>query len=891
MRKLILTFVLGTLCLGAFSQEAFYIYRNDGDFNGFFYDEVVEMRQSKIGVDSVEYDRWVTQEVVLADTIYRIPLAAIDSIGFQQPEIKLNPKVKFMERDGLSPYFVGMDFQELLFRSDMPVDLIPQVGDVIVGLKSDSIAATKYNFSFGELDYGSFSCVVTYVGHSAVNPNYISVAGHPVDKIGDLFEQYITVEEIGIDSANNVHRRVAGCDENGFPRRVAQIAKENGGKTIIDFEGTLSREWLPSENSKVDFSAQVGLLYKMRAAYNITWTRIYIKLTHEINISVKPSIGISVSQGFEIDPWYIIGLPTILFPAACPILETDPFPEIFFRAQGTMEARFNMPKVNIGIANDIIIDSRQLLPVWMTLHSLPDESTKVPDDMLDRSGSVKFSGMVQTGIKFSSSVKTASWFKKVLKTEVGLFLYTGPKISGEISLSTNDIDTYGYGALSNAHLDLSLLSLDLEAKATIDVAWQETIEKTFFTWSKEFMKESIVFVPGFDSTTVKVQANEAVVRIYAKPCRPLFVNGMKAGVDKVETLDASNFHALKPMMTVGDWPMYNTAAETYEARIPLDGLNAFQFYSVYPIVDCSVFGTFKLDGYAKEFWIPTKTSLNNNSIHFSVNGKNNPSIAFTTNVKREEVARVHNIVCNGPAYYMIDSLWLDTINKDAGQYKIVFRGTPNDALFNYRNIDASSKDAPYFMIPNGIDTGYIRLPFGISQDANPLRNMHVKLNVGCDVTWSGNGCPDEPTVEWLEFDDKVSVSRSGDNVITMSGTTQFEEDTRTINLTLTRNQSDSSTEGQSYEYTVSGSVTYTSAVNGTTHTYKSFTFNNVEGSGRNAIKSGYNAISSINHWWTWDSYYYDDNNVLQHESGTCRATKINNDQSSVSITFSFDYVE
>ena len=54
MRRSILTFVLCTLCLCSFSQEAFYIYRNDGDFNGFFYDEVVEMRYSKIGFDSIE---------------------------------------------------------------------------------------------------------------------------------------------------------------------------------------------------------------------------------------------------------------------------------------------------------------------------------------------------------------------------------------------------------------------------------------------------------------------------------------------------------------------------------------------------------------------------------------------------------------------------------------------------------------------------------------------------------------------------------------------------------------------------------------------------------------------------------------------------------------------
>ena len=73
--------------------EAFYIYRNDGDFNGFFYDEVQDMRYSKVGLDSIEYDEFVVQEIVTADSLYRIPLCAIDSIGFVQPELMFQPNV------------------------------------------------------------------------------------------------------------------------------------------------------------------------------------------------------------------------------------------------------------------------------------------------------------------------------------------------------------------------------------------------------------------------------------------------------------------------------------------------------------------------------------------------------------------------------------------------------------------------------------------------------------------------------------------------------------------------------------------------------------------------------------------------------------------------------
>ena len=85
------------------AQEAFYIYRNDGDFNGFFYDQVKRMNMSKVDFDGVEHDDYVIQEVLTDDSLYRIPIVSIDSISFVQPEIIFNPSLKNMEETGLTP--------------------------------------------------------------------------------------------------------------------------------------------------------------------------------------------------------------------------------------------------------------------------------------------------------------------------------------------------------------------------------------------------------------------------------------------------------------------------------------------------------------------------------------------------------------------------------------------------------------------------------------------------------------------------------------------------------------------------------------------------------------------------------------------------------------------
>jgi len=92
------------------AQEAFYVYRNDGDFNGFFYDQVIRMGYSKVDLDSVEHDIYVIQEIETADSLYRIPLAAIDSIGFVQPEIRFNPRLKDMDAD-VSPIEEDSSFE------------------------------------------------------------------------------------------------------------------------------------------------------------------------------------------------------------------------------------------------------------------------------------------------------------------------------------------------------------------------------------------------------------------------------------------------------------------------------------------------------------------------------------------------------------------------------------------------------------------------------------------------------------------------------------------------------------------------------------------------------------------------------------------------------------
>ena len=86
------------------AQDAFYIYQNDGHFDGFFYDQVESINYSKIDTLGRECLDYVVQEIVTADSTYRIMLSAIDSVSFVQPEIKLNPLLRKMDELGQTDY-------------------------------------------------------------------------------------------------------------------------------------------------------------------------------------------------------------------------------------------------------------------------------------------------------------------------------------------------------------------------------------------------------------------------------------------------------------------------------------------------------------------------------------------------------------------------------------------------------------------------------------------------------------------------------------------------------------------------------------------------------------------------------------------------------------------
>lgn len=113
------------------AQDALYVYRNDGDFNAFLRADIDSMTCSRMDMDSVWHADWQTQVIYTPDSVYRIPLAAIDSVSLVTPEPKFRERLFHLGAAHL-PYLQAVADNRLVFAAATPAELLPAVGQVVI---------------------------------------------------------------------------------------------------------------------------------------------------------------------------------------------------------------------------------------------------------------------------------------------------------------------------------------------------------------------------------------------------------------------------------------------------------------------------------------------------------------------------------------------------------------------------------------------------------------------------------------------------------------------------------------------------------------------------------------------------------------------------------------
>lgn len=513
--KLILSVVLAwtQVLMPVMAQDAFYVYRNDGDFNGFFYDEVIRMGYSKIDPQGIEHEEYVIQEIETADSLYRIPICAIDSIGFQQPEIRLNPRVRFDDDEGLfnPSYFWGVDpdARILYFLSTPPDEFMPKIGDVLVCLETTQIPG------------GSWAGKIT----SFKKNRFFEIHYDDLSEISDVFEQFISVEQLYYDQENNVRRRIAGFNNEKLRKQLPLKLNGNFDLSIIDWSGRIQMEFKPTEKSSINVGIDVGVKVGARFVYRIEGLlvkRFYVKGMLSEDFSIGASVSASINAHWDSAEPLPISIPPIKFPANIPLLEINPSPGAFVRVDGSLAVTIPFEAMTFGATQTLTIDTDDPWLVSLKWGNR-DEKEKSYDllhaDMNWIDLNTTLSGYVQLGAKQECGIKTNQWFKKLVDAYTGMDIYVGPKLDGAINFSTAGAIGGGfYGAMKDSYIGFTPLSIDREAKAKFSVFNGEPTERVFYSDSRKYAYSQWYLFPEFLDTKAEYdeQKNKIDAAVYPR---------------------------------------------------------------------------------------------------------------------------------------------------------------------------------------------------------------------------------------------------------------------------------------------------------------------------------------------------------------------------------------
>ena len=180
------------------NQYAIYNYRNDGDFNAWLNIDVDSITYSCIDTFGVEHDEVVVQEVWTPDSVYRIPINAIDSIGFHAPKPVMREGLFYL-REYHASHTVQIDSLTLYFDTSIRNDSLPAIGQVV--LNGTNISPYEEGFAGRVIKIERLS-------------NSIKVECEMI-AVGDVYKRLVLVGKGMTESANNTSAKIKRA--NGDP--------------------------------------------------------------------------------------------------------------------------------------------------------------------------------------------------------------------------------------------------------------------------------------------------------------------------------------------------------------------------------------------------------------------------------------------------------------------------------------------------------------------------------------------------------------------------------------------------------------------------------------------------------------------------------------------------
>lgn len=469
------------------NPKAFYIYQNDGHFDAFFYDEVEKITYSRLDTLGQEYDVYVSQEIVTADSTYRIMLTAIDSVGFVQPETKFQPNVVNMNQKGLMDYLLSVDGMSLFFNSKIPGNLQPKVGDVLLDT----------DFEHPLLSEG----FVGKVQKTQMTTGAFRVDCDSIYDIFEIFEQLISIEKLE-DTKPTTRNKIK--DE--------WISSRNPINFDLGFEHSLSKGDLSVYGS-------INGTYIATVAYNISLGEQYINLKVNHDWQYGAHLKFKAEKSFGTLFGHVAELPAIRFPVAAPIFKFQISGVPFVKGEGDMELDLSL---NSPVHSYVTQATYRNGHFSGSNHKVSQSSKSLNfETVFSINGNVHAGYMVDFWLGIDFGIK--GFAKDLLKLGTGLDFYIGPKISGDFSIKAGTENPVNfYSLFKDTKVGISLLTIDYEFFGEASLAGHKFPKSMFCEGSIQtpLYWEWYLF-PEFSDLTINKDKEKKEATILTTPTRDI----------------------------------------------------------------------------------------------------------------------------------------------------------------------------------------------------------------------------------------------------------------------------------------------------------------------------------------------------------------------------------
>lgn len=450
MKRYILSLIASLFALASFAaddEDILYIFRRDGSLDGVYASNITDMRYSNLDLEGVWHDQPVVQEIWMADSVLRIPLAELDSVTFRRPDPEYQSDVLELDEQ-YYPYIIGQDGQDLLLESNIPDALLPRVGQVVVFNK---IAIQLPNAFAGRVKAvrqtsKGYVLECSTVKFEEIFSRFVYYAEFEAEGEGTEASPY-RLKRIApsVPTVLNDRRRLAAKREaegdtllrNGQKR--LEVSPED---TIRLGKLEISHKWEIAKDTKLTLKGSVTPRFKFALYAGLAATDGDNYFYSQFGPAISLSLGATVSRGKEVKKEEVAHeLKDLVFSKnedgtinLTIVDQAVPIPEFPIVSVGIKGGLFINTKIETKFEASVSYNYEWSKSFHCANGEFTTYDVRKDEGWLDWDIDGEINGSFWTGLCLEFNIGITS---KVVTEKVGI--YAGPAIDGKLNVSVKDM--------------------------------------------------------------------------------------------------------------------------------------------------------------------------------------------------------------------------------------------------------------------------------------------------------------------------------------------------------------------------------------------------------------------------------------------------------------------